>query len=103
MKLTKENVTRFVENVENIWPLPDVSPGVSFEVLNEFFLGQNRTATITLSCSDGQWRYSVSQPPAITANPEKITAEEAAEIIQKYLPAVNEALAEMPWAMVKDF
>lgn len=103
MKLTKENVTRFVENIENIWPLPDVPPVVRFNAPNEFFLGQKRTATITLSYSEGQWRYSVSQPPAITANPEKITAEEVAEIIQKYLPAVNEALAEMPWAMVKDF
>lgn len=103
MKLTKGNVDRFVQNIEKVWPLPDVSPVVRFNAPNEFFLGQNRTATITLSCSGGQWWYSASQPPAITGNPEKITTEEAAEIIQKHLAAVNEALAEMPWAMVKDF
>jgi len=100
MKLVKENVRYFVENIEKLKPY-DGPAYLEFQVENTFFTGQRKTARVCLKHNEGQWYYSVSQPPVITANLEKITAEETATIIEKYLPSVNEALGELPWALVK--
>ena len=96
MILEKKEVVHFVEKVESFWRAEGPAELV-FRVPNEFFTGQEKKATVKLACENGQWWYSVAQNPGTTGNPEKVSAEEVAGIIEKYLPEVNREISQEPW------
>lgn len=100
MILRKEGVSAFVENFEKLWgrELPAV---LGFETKDEMALGNTTRVSHLLECSKGEWTYSLShRGPQETGIPQKITVEEAAEIIAANLAAVNVELHEMPWSTV---